>query len=82
MNRKSGMYWRSIPRRSRISKRCVPQSAIPYAVLGHATDDGVLTVDDTHFDNQPIALPLQVLLGKPPKMTRTRESRQFCPGNR
>jgi phosphoribosylformylglycinamidine synthase len=42
----------------------------PYAVLGHATDDGVLTVEDTHFDNQPIALPLQVLLGKPPKMTR------------
>ncbi|MEO8901128.1 MAG: phosphoribosylformylglycinamidine synthase [Polyangiaceae bacterium] len=42
----------------------------PYAVLGHATDDGVLTVDDTHFGNQPIALPLQVLLGKPPKMTR------------
>ena len=43
----------------------------PYAVLGHATDDGVLTVDDSHFGNQPIALPLQVLLGKPPKMTRT-----------
>ncbi|MEO7033593.1 MAG: phosphoribosylformylglycinamidine synthase [Polyangiaceae bacterium] len=42
----------------------------PYAVLGHATDDGVLTVDDAHFGNQPIALPLQVLLGKPPKMTR------------
>jgi phosphoribosylformylglycinamidine synthase len=43
----------------------------PYAVLGHATDDGVLTVDDAHFGNQPIKLPLQVLLGKPPKMTRT-----------
>src|SRR5450432_2448198 len=43
----------------------------PFAVLGHATDDGVLTVDDAHFDNQPIKLPLQVLLGKPPKMTRT-----------
>ena len=42
----------------------------PYAVLGHATDDGTLTVDDAHFGNQPIALPLQVLLGKPPKMTR------------
>lgn len=42
----------------------------PYAVLGRATDDGVLTVDDAHFGNQPIALPLQVLLGKPPKMKR------------
>ena len=49
----------------------------PYAVLGHATDDGVLTVDDAHFGNQPIALPLQVLLGKPPKMTRDVEDRQF-----
>ena len=51
----------------------------PYAVLGHATDDGVLTVDDTHFDNQPIALPLQVLLGKPPKMTRTVTHGSFSP---
>jgi len=51
----------------------------PYAVLGHATDDGLLTVDDAHFGNQPIALPLQVLLGKPPKMTRTAETGAFSP---
>jgi len=51
----------------------------PYAVLGHATDDGVLTVDDEHFGNQPIAFPLQVLLGKPPKMTRTVETGSFSP---
>ncbi len=49
----------------------------PYAVLGHATDDGLLTVNDAHFDNQPIALPLQVLLGKPPKMTRNVERGRF-----
>ena len=53
----------------------------PYAVLGHATDDGVLTVDDAHFGNQPIALPLQVLLGKPPKMTRTVETGNYRPEN-
>ncbi|HTA92410.1 MAG TPA: phosphoribosylformylglycinamidine synthase, partial [Polyangiaceae bacterium] len=53
----------------------------PYAVLGHATDDGVLTVDDAHFDNQPIALPLQVLLGKPPKMTRNVSHGDFSPEN-
>ncbi len=49
----------------------------PYAVLGHATDDGLLTVTDAHFDNQPISLPLQVLLGKPPKMTRLAEHGHF-----
>src|SRR5450432_2487160 len=53
----------------------------PFAVLGHATDDGVLTVDDAHFDNQPIKLPLQVLLGKPPKMTRTASHGTFIPEN-
>ena len=42
----------------------------PYAVLGHATDDGRLVVDDPHFGNRPIELPLSVLLGKPPRMTR------------
>jgi phosphoribosylformylglycinamidine synthase len=51
----------------------------PYAVLGHATDDGVLAVDDAHFDNQPILLPLQVLLGKPPKMTRTVSRLSYAP---
>ncbi|MES1178329.1 MAG: phosphoribosylformylglycinamidine synthase [Myxococcales bacterium] len=53
----------------------------PYAVLGHATDDGVLTVDDAHFGNQPIALPLQVLLGKPPKMTRNVSHGSFSAEN-
>ena len=42
----------------------------PYAVLGQATDDGRLVVDDPHFGNRPIELPLSVLLGKPPRMTR------------
>ena len=51
----------------------------PYAVLGHATAEPTLTVDDAHFDNQPIALPLQVLLGKPPKMTRTVSHGSFTP---
>ncbi|MBL8954284.1 MAG: phosphoribosylformylglycinamidine synthase [Myxococcaceae bacterium] len=42
----------------------------PYAVLGRATDDGRLTVSDAHFQNDPIDLPLEVLLGKPPRMHR------------
>ncbi|MCC6332797.1 MAG: phosphoribosylformylglycinamidine synthase [Myxococcales bacterium] len=42
----------------------------PYAVLGHATGDGRLTVTDAHFDNRPIDVPLDVILGKPPRMSR------------
>jgi phosphoribosylformylglycinamidine synthase len=42
----------------------------PYAVVGHSTDDGQLEVFDQQFDNYPIKLPLETLLGKPPKMSR------------
>lgn len=42
----------------------------PYAVIGEATEEQHLTLNDSHFDNQPIDLPLDVLLGKTPKMTR------------
>jgi phosphoribosylformylglycinamidine synthase len=42
----------------------------PFAVLGAATDDGMLVLDDAHFANRPIAMPLDVLLGKPPRMER------------
>ncbi len=43
----------------------------PLAVVGEATDDGQLQVSDEHFENTPIDLPLEVLLGKPPRMHRT-----------
>jgi phosphoribosylformylglycinamidine synthase len=42
----------------------------PHAVVGHATDDGRLRVDDPMLATQPIDMPLGVLLGKPPRMTR------------
>ncbi|KAF1368558.1 phosphoribosylformylglycinamidine synthase [Yokenella regensburgei] len=42
----------------------------PYAVIGEATEELHLTLNDSHFDNQPIDMPLDVLLGKTPKMTR------------
>ena len=47
----------------------------PFAVLGEATDDGRLLVTDRHFQNAPVDLPMQTLLGKPPKMTRRVERR-------
>ena len=45
-------------------ERCI------YAVLGKATEERKLRVSDPHFGNTPVDLPLDVLLGKPPKMHR------------
>ena len=42
----------------------------PYAVVGHLTDDGLLQVSDRHFGNRPVDMPIDVLLGKPPRMLR------------
>jgi len=42
----------------------------PQAVLGVTTDDGRLVVEDAHFGDTPVDMPLGVLLGKPPRMTR------------
>ncbi|MFI3309701.1 phosphoribosylformylglycinamidine synthase [Ewingella allii] len=42
----------------------------PYAVIGEATEEMHLSLEDSHFNNQPIDMPLDVLLGKTPKMTR------------
>jgi len=42
----------------------------PYAVVGESTTDKRLRVGDTHFDNNPVDLPMSVLFGKPPKMHR------------
>ncbi|MFZ5755323.1 MAG: phosphoribosylformylglycinamidine synthase [Pseudomonadota bacterium] len=41
-----------------------------YAVLGEATEDRRLIVSDSLFGNRPVDMPMQVLLGKPPKMQR------------
>jgi len=42
----------------------------PYAVVGQATEEQHLALDDEHFDNKPIDLPMSVLFGKPPRMHR------------
>ena len=42
-----------------------------YAVIGEITGDGILNLEDPHFDDRPIEdLDLEVILGKPPKMER------------
>ncbi|MBL9210170.1 MAG: phosphoribosylformylglycinamidine synthase [Opitutaceae bacterium] len=42
----------------------------PFAVVGEATEEKRLVLEDPHFQNTPIDLPLEVLLGKPPRMHR------------
>ncbi|MDQ6960639.1 MAG: phosphoribosylformylglycinamidine synthase, partial [Mariprofundaceae bacterium] len=45
----------------------------PFAVLGETTAARDIAVNDPLFSNQPVNLPLDVLFGKPPKMTRVAE---------
>ncbi|GIB14399.1 phosphoribosylformylglycinamidine synthase [Vibrio cholerae] len=42
----------------------------PYAVVGEAIEERHLTLEDRHFANTPIDMPMDILLGKPPKMHR------------
>lgn len=39
-----------------------------FAVIGVATEERRVVLHDSHFDNCPIDLPLDILLGKPPRM--------------
>ncbi|MGB4058762.1 MAG: phosphoribosylformylglycinamidine synthase, partial [Burkholderiaceae bacterium] len=57
----------------------------PFAVVGVATEERQLLVTDAQAtaDNQPVNMPMNVLLGKPPKMQRdvTRIARDAKPLN-
>lgn len=48
----------------------------PFSVVGEATAEKDLVLADSHFDDKPIDLPLEVLLGKAPKMSRTAQTLQ------
>ena len=53
----------------------------PFAIIGEATDERQLVLEDPHFGNRPIDMPLEVLLGKPPRMHREEKalSRNLIP---
>ncbi|GAB1487687.1 phosphoribosylformylglycinamidine synthase [Opitutaceae bacterium] len=46
----------------------------PFAIVGEATEEKRLVLEDPHFGNTPIDMPLEVLLGKPPRMHRKETS--------
>ncbi|MDE0177222.1 MAG: phosphoribosylformylglycinamidine synthase, partial [Gammaproteobacteria bacterium] len=49
----------------------------PYAVVGEATAEKRLIVDDSELEATPVDMPLATLLGKPPRMNR-----EFVPAPR
>jgi phosphoribosylformylglycinamidine synthase len=46
----------------------------PFAVVGHATDAQTLVVQDPLFNDFPVDMAMETLLGKPPKMHRDVDS--------
>jgi len=51
----------------------------PFAVVGAASEKRQLTVTDRHFGDTPVDMDLEVLLGKPPRMTREAATRRLAP---
>lgn len=51
----------------------------PFAVVGEATEELHLQLTDTVFDNSPVDIPMSVLFGKPPRMTRKVQRRSVVP---
>lgn len=43
----------------------------PVAVVGEAMQDRDLLLDDPHFDDRPVNMPMSFLFGKPPRMDRS-----------
>ncbi len=57
----------------RFTSLCERERA-PYAILGDATEKEQLVLNDVHFNNQAIDIPMSVLLGKMPSMQRDAHS--------
>ncbi|PJE79452.1 Phosphoribosylformylglycinamidine synthase [invertebrate metagenome] len=42
----------------------------PYSIIGESIKESHLLVEDTHFNNNPIDMPMETLLGKTPAMSK------------
>ena len=58
------------PERLELFRGICERERCPFTVVGSATADGRLVVLDPVFNNEPVAMELSMLLGKPPKMLR------------
>ncbi len=63
------------PERLAVFTAICERERCPFAVLGTLTAERALVVNDEQFANTPVAMPMEVLFGKPPKMTRDAASR-------
>lgn len=50
----------------------------PYAVVGQATTEPHIVLEDALFDNQAMAISAQVFLGKPPRQVRHTQQQKFA----
>jgi phosphoribosylformylglycinamidine synthase len=64
---------RDVPRFLAICER----ERCPYAVIGELTAKRDLVVRDSALGGEPVAMPMEVLFGKPPKMTRRAARAEF-----
>ncbi|HND60238.1 MAG TPA: phosphoribosylformylglycinamidine synthase [Opitutaceae bacterium] len=71
-NESQERYALSVPAaRLEVFRQICERERCPFAVVGEATAEKRLVLEDSHFQNRPIDLPLEVLLGKPPRMHRS-----------
>jgi len=63
---------------ARFARMC-ERERCPYAVIGELTAERELVVRDATLGGEPVAMPMEVLFGKPPKMTRRAATEPFAP---
>ena len=68
--RRSATCWRIEAQALRAIRAIAARERCPFAVIGEIDGSGQLRVHDPLFDNEPVDMPLEVLLGKPPRLTR------------
>ncbi|KAG2217976.1 hypothetical protein INT45_006230 [Circinella minor] len=63
------------PAKIKVFEELCVRERCPYGIVGTATAEKRLVVKDSLLNNVPIDLPMPVLFGKPPKMSRVTETR-------
>jgi phosphoribosylformylglycinamidine synthase len=53
-----------------VFQKIAERERCPFAVIGTIDDTGELVVGDRLFKDEPVDMPIEVLLGKPPRMVR------------
>ncbi|HTO03068.1 MAG TPA: phosphoribosylformylglycinamidine synthase subunit PurQ, partial [Opitutus sp.] len=74
-NESQERYVLAVPaERIAIFQQLCERERCPFAIVGEATEEKRIVLEDPLFKNTPIDLPLEVLFGKPPRMHRSDRS--------